>query len=50
LGWEISDERVTSHTISPNPSDTDGVIELSLRLAATARRRLPAKCRDEEDE
>jgi hypothetical protein len=29
--------------------DTDAVIELSLRLAAAARRRLPGRLRDDDD-
>jgi hypothetical protein len=32
----------------PDPDDTDSVIELSLRLARAARRRLPRHCRGEE--
>jgi hypothetical protein len=35
--------------VLPDDTDTDGVIELSLRLAKAARRRLPRRIRDDED-
>ena len=37
--------------ISPNSSDdTDSIVELSLRLAKAARRRLPGRLRDDKEE
>jgi hypothetical protein len=43
----ISDREIM---LPDSSDDTDAVIELSLRLAKAARRRLPARLRDSGDE